>query len=94
MLHPPYTRTAQQGNSKAKNQDSWKLLISWSPLEIAPFLMDPRNFYTLILQYAWKFHVVNPPVGIFFWNSPLNSAAVSSNLVATWWLIKDENQTN
>ena len=39
------------------------------------FLIDPRNFETLFLQYPWKFHVLKPPCLDFFWNNPILAIA-------------------
>ena len=58
------------GNSKAKNEDPQ------SPLEIPlPFSLTP-GISTLFFQYPCKFHVYNPSVWIFFWNSSFVNLSV------------------
>ena len=54
------------GNSKAKNQESWKfyIIFSCSPLEI-PYLQPPTS---------------SPPLFGFFWNSPINKRSGGSIL--------------
>ena len=41
-----------------------------TPVNAISFCIDPKNFHILFIQYPWKFHVVNLPVCIFFWNIP------------------------
>ena len=42
-----------------------------TPVNSTSYCTDPRNFHILFIQCPWKFHVFNPPVWIFFWNSPI-----------------------
>ena len=42
--------------------------ITW--VNSTSFCIDATNFHILFIQYPWKFHVLNLPVWILFWNSP------------------------
>ena len=37
------------------------------------FFIDPKKSHLLFLQYPWKFHILNPPCLVFFYNSPINA---------------------
>ena len=51
-----------------------------TPRNFTSFLINPWKFHMLFLWYPWKFHILNPPCSIFFWNSSLNSHALSSHI--------------
>ena len=80
-LEIPRCCVTSLGNSKVKNQDSWKFHISFSWTS----LIDAWNFQMLFLQYPWKFPVLNPPRSDFFWNSLFEVVFISKFTFAVFW---------
>ena len=72
------------GNSKAKNQDPWKFphyFFSRSAFgKSTLFLINRWEFHMLFHWYPWKFHMLNPPLFVFFWKSPF-----LRQVKAHWW---------
>ena len=59
--------------SKARNQDNWKLHMTFFLFilgNFTSFFIDPWNVHILFFQYTWKFYVLNPCLDLFC-NSPL-----------------------
>ena len=73
-LEIPQNCVTPIGISKVKSQDPWN--STWLLLDYLSkfhfFLYWPKEFpHSIYLVPLGKFHVLNPPVWIFFWSSPI-----------------------